>query len=149
MPQPTEARTKCIELAQNLVNDFYDKTCARAKNQAMVGGDHTSYTAPTDNRKAQINSTADELFAWYTGKADQDVALQILETSYNLADDMWQTQVHNRVFANVYPLSTDGSVEEGIVETRTSYVLPTDDRLVDTIEIAEARYKYIQTGDTG
>ena len=148
MPQPTLARTKCIELAQSLVNDFYDKTCSRSMNEAIIGGDNTGYTAPTDNRKAQINSIADTLFTWYTGKADLEAALQILETSYNLADDIWQKRVHNRVYANVYPLSTDGSVEDGIVETRTSYVLPTDNRVVDTLEIAEARYLYIQTGTT-
>lgn len=145
MPQPAEIRTKCLELAQDLVNDYYEKSCERAKNQSLVTGDNSSYTAPTDNRKTQVNSVADSLFAWYAGKSDSDVAIQVLESSYELADDIWQKQVSNRIYAHVFPLSTDGSVEDDIVDTRTSYTLPADNRVSDTLEIAEARYTYIQT----
>ena len=79
MPQPSEARTKCVELAQQLVNDYYEKSVEQAKNKSVSGGGNTTYAAPVDNRATDVHSVADELYSWYTSKSDEDAALAILE----------------------------------------------------------------------
>ena len=148
MPQPSEARTKCVELAQQLVNDYYEKSVEQAKNKSVSGSGNTTYAAPVDTRATDVHSVADELYSWYSSKSDEDAALAILETSFNLADEIWQQAVDNVIYKHVFPLGTDGDIDDDIAVTRSNYTLPTDNRVADTKTIADARYKYIMTGKT-
>jgi hypothetical protein len=136
-----QVREELLKLAQELVNDRFEKDVARLQNDAQLTQGSGQYTLPTDNRAVEAQRIARDWFDVYAPRGG-DAMLNALKEAYELADQQYQDAVEVRVFNAIK--YTDET--KTVVSTRAAYTLPTDRRETDTAAYAVSYYELMNNG---